>query len=374
MVSSLSSLGEFSSSRIRSWSRSGVARAAHGARDRARLHAAALDAHEHFRRGAGQLLVAELEQELVRARAALLDAAEQLCDAALEARREGLAEDDLVVIAALHPLADALHLGHVLFRLVVADDIRRRGCGRRGHFLAGARQAQRAQPFEIEVVLEPLDDLLLAVHEADVVAEEQPQVLLLGARQAQADGVELEQQVVAEGPDQGQAGVARVAELLHQRAQNGEERGLFGALLFGKQRRKRLQAPAQRPPGQLQRLPVRVRAKNVKKHFRQHLSAQVQRAEFDFTAGAGDLQRRIHAGDVPARIPLRVLVAGRKVEAAAAVQLPQQPLQPLAEGQAGAGARDSDAMRRGVAKNGHPEISRVASAHCEARRRRAASA
>ena len=50
-----------------------------------------------------ELLVAELEEELVRAGAGGLDASEELGGAAFEAGGEGLAEDDLVVVALLHP-------------------------------------------------------------------------------------------------------------------------------------------------------------------------------------------------------------------------------------------------------------------------------
>ena len=49
-----------------------------------------------------------------------------------------------------------------------------------------------------EVVPVALDLLLLAIHEVDVVAKKQVQVLVPGARELFLDGLELEQQIVSE--------------------------------------------------------------------------------------------------------------------------------------------------------------------------------
>ena len=86
-----------------------------------------------------------------------------------------------------------------------------------------------------EIVLEALDLLLLAIHEVDVVAEEEVQVFHVVARQLQLDGIELKQQIVAEGADQRQPRRERMMEFIEQRAQNGKRRGLLAALFFGEQ-------------------------------------------------------------------------------------------------------------------------------------------
>src|SRR3982751_5948585 len=84
-----------------------------------------------------------------------------------------------------------------------------------------------------ELVGEALDLLLLAVHEVDVVAEEEVQVLLVLALQLQVDGVELEQQIVAEGADEGEARVLVGLKPLDGGGEDREGRGLLAALLFG---------------------------------------------------------------------------------------------------------------------------------------------
>src|SRR5580692_11250956 len=75
MVNSDSSFKLFSSSRMASASLSGspVRRAG----NRTGLHAAVFHAHEHFGGRADQLLVAKLQEELIRARAGFLDALEE---------------------------------------------------------------------------------------------------------------------------------------------------------------------------------------------------------------------------------------------------------------------------------------------------------
>ena len=94
----------------------------------------------------------------------------------------------------------------------------------------------------LELVLVALDLLLLAIHVPDLVAEEEVQIFVAVARQLLFDRLELEQQVVAEGADQPEAGILFAAELFDQRAQNRECRGLLAALFFGEERRQRLQA------------------------------------------------------------------------------------------------------------------------------------
>ena len=69
-----------------------------------------------------------------------------------------------------------------------------------------------------------LDQLLLAIHEVDVVAEEEVKVFVSVARQPQLDRIELEQQVVAEGADQRQPRILRIPKLLDQARAEGKRR------------------------------------------------------------------------------------------------------------------------------------------------------
>jgi hypothetical protein len=69
---------------------------------------------------------------------------------------------------------------------------------RRGARLSGGRQFSPR-----EIVAIALDLFLLAIHEIDVVAEVQVQILHARARQLHADRIELEQEIVSERADQG---------------------------------------------------------------------------------------------------------------------------------------------------------------------------
>ena len=137
------------------------------------------------------------------------------------------------------------------------------GAGRALAARAARLRASRGRPAVetsplVEIVAVALDLLLLAVHEADVVAEEQVQVLVAVARQLLLDRLELKQQVVAESAHQAQARILFAAEFVDQRAQNGKRRGLLAALLFRKQRRQRLQTAVQRAVRPAEFLPVRM--------------------------------------------------------------------------------------------------------------------
>ena len=112
--------------------------------------------------------------------------------------------------------------------------------------VAGAREPVRGQIAAREIVLEALDLLLLAIHEINVVAQEQVQVLDASARELQLDRIELKQQIVAERAHQRQARGQRMAEFVDEGAQNRKRRGLLAALFFGEQRGQRFQRPAQR--------------------------------------------------------------------------------------------------------------------------------
>src|SRR5258708_15540135 len=121
------------------------------------------------------------------------------------------------------------------------------------------------------------------------------------AREPLLDGIELEQQIVAERPYQAEAPVLLVAELLDERAQNRKDARLLTALLFRKQSRQRLQLPGQHAAVlQAERIPVWMIAQHRGQHLVQHFAARVQRSELHAPVERQDLERRPSGGEVPA--------------------------------------------------------------------------
>src|SRR5271170_1307207 len=102
--------------------------------------------------------------------------------------------------------------------------------------------------------------------------------------------------------------------------------------------------------------PMRMVFKNTKQHPVQNFSARVQRIELDVAAGASDFNRRANGCYVPARVSFRILVAGRKINAAIAIQLVEQRSQTLLIGDRGRLARYRDSARRLVNQLWHNEI------------------
>ena len=216
-------------------------------------------AHEHFRRRADQLFVAELQKKFVGTGAGVLDALEQFRRAAGIGRAESLAQDHFVIIAAAHAFAHGLDFRHVLFGRVVGND----GAGVAASWRFLTRSAVRATPVggdfaAREIVLEALDLFLLAIHEIDVVAQEQVQVLDAVARKLQLDRIELKQQIVSEAPTSARRDASGWSKFVKQRAQNRKCGRLFAAFLFGKQRGQRFQRPVQRAVFDREILPMRM--------------------------------------------------------------------------------------------------------------------
>ena len=106
-----------------------------------------------------------------------------------------------------------------------------------------------------EIELVALDLLLLAIHEIDVVAEEQVQVLDVVARQLGLDRIEVEQQIVAERAHQREPRRQRIVKFVQQRAQHRKRRRLLAAFLFGEQRGQRLQLAVERRRSASRKIP-----------------------------------------------------------------------------------------------------------------------
>ena len=195
--------------------------------------------------------------------------------------------------------------------------------GRRGHRGAIALQPARGNALAREIEAIAFHLLLLAVHEPDVVAKEEVQVLMAGARQLLLDRFELEKQVVPEGADQSQARVLFAAKFLDQRAQNGEGRRLLAALLFRKKRRQRLEPAVQPVVGQRKLLPMRILRQHRIQQPRNHPAPFIQRVKLHSPVVGHDFEWRAHRRDIPARVSPGILVSRGKINAAAAVEIVQ---------------------------------------------------
>ena len=163
---------------------------------------------------------------------------------------------------------------------------------------ARSRRASRARPRvetppRAKLVLVALDLLFLAVHEPDVVAEEQVQVLVAGARQLLFDGLELEQQVVAERADQRQArsSAPRNSSIRARRMENTE-----GCLLRSSSGNSagRGFKPAREDARLRTRIPPSADGRRAPgaSNSRDLRAALVQRAELHAAVVGDDLQRR----------------------------------------------------------------------------------
>ncbi len=301
-----------------------IAGAARGPGDRAGLHAAALHAHEHFGRSADQLLVPQLQQELVRAGTALLDALKQRRSAFGIVGLEGLAQDHFVVFALPHAFSHRFHLGHILGGLVVAPDFVHGALGWPARRCSSAPQARGGEVAQLKIVAKPLDLLLLAIHVINVVAQKQVQIFLAVPGKFEMDRIELEQKIVAECAHQRQPRIQFALKFPDQRAQNRKSRRLLAAFFFWKQSRKGLQVPPQSRALESELLPMRMAIEHTEKHSVQHFTARVQCIKLDIPSGSRDLNRRAHRSHVPARVAFRIFVPGRKVNSAVSVQLVQQ--------------------------------------------------
>src|SRR5580704_30891 len=141
------------------------------------------------------------------------------------------------------------------------------------------------------------------------------QIFVALARKLQLNGIELKQQVEAESAHQSKPVVFLRAEFVNQRAKDGERGRLFAALFFGEQRWQGLQPPTQSPSLKTKCFPVAVPGKQGIQDLIEHLAAPVQRPEIDIAAGCYDLERWRNRHHIPARITLRILVAGGEINA-----------------------------------------------------------
>ncbi len=137
--------------------------------------------------------------------------------------------------------------------------------------------------------------------------------------------------------------VAKSAELVNERSQDGECGRLLAALLFGKQCGQRLQDAADAAGFERDGFPMRM----VFQHGKQHLAKEgpplVQRIKEQAASAAHHFQGRANGGDIPTGVAPWILVARGKIEAAPRFQPRQQVFHAIGERNRGESSRDDNA-------------------------------
>src|SRR5689334_6149126 len=103
---------------------------------------------------------------------------------------------------------------------MIGDDRTGLEARRRGDLPGPAVQGQGREAFTLKVVLIPLDHFFLAVHEVDVIAEEEVEVLVTVARQSLPDGLELKEKIEPERADKAETGIVEATKLVNKEAQD----------------------------------------------------------------------------------------------------------------------------------------------------------
>ncbi len=116
---------------------------------------------------------------------------------------------------------------------------------------------------------------------------------------------------------------------------------------------QRLQPALQRSALKTELLPMRMAFEQAIQHPVQRFSARVQGSELHFPSRSHDFDRRADRSHIPARISLRIFVAGRQINASVTVQLVQQVAKAFLERDGGGEASNVDSARRGVAQGRH---------------------
>jgi hypothetical protein len=186
-------------------------------------------------------------------------------------------------------LANGFDVGHVLFGGVVGGDGSGGELGRGRDGFGAAGEGEGGEFVEREVVLKALDDLFFAVHEVDVVAKEEVKVFDAVAGEFELDGVELEEEVVAEGAKESEAGVFGMAEGFNEAAEDGESGGLAAALLFGEEGGQGFEEALEAAGGEgFEALPMGVVGEDTVEDLDENGAAGVEGAELEVAPGAED--------------------------------------------------------------------------------------
>ena len=299
----------------------GVVAALDRAGDRAGLDPAAVDPHEHLRRGADQELVRpEIDEEGIGRRVHRLEPARDFRRPVFGTLVEDLPGHDLEEIAAHELLLGGAHEVGIFARLVVAarrDPVR----GREGRIRPAAFQTFRRGAVHGEVVAGPECRGRIVIDLEQLVGQVQHQIAARGiALQHFRHRLELIGEIVAEGAVEAELAPLLGAEQRHDGPQHGKDARHARTLFLG-HRRGRLD------DGQVDDVVATRAARDVViagqrrvDEAEQHTAARVQRLDAHVAPGRRDDQRRIDEGDVLARVAAGIFVVGEQDRPAARVE------------------------------------------------------
>ena len=196
------------------------------------------------------------------------------------------------------------------------------------------------------------------VDDDQLVGQVEDQLALVGGPlEPETDGLELEREVVAEGPVEAEVRFVGMVEEVDERPQHREHRGLPAALLLGEARRgggHRHRDGARAGPD----LGNGVESgEGAGDGGEEHLAPWVERLHVDPSAAPGQREGRIDEAHVPARVSPGELVAGGEQGAAMRVQRLDHGLDRALDGEALHVPMDADASAREVAVGRHAGVS-----------------
>ena len=211
---------------------------------------------------------------------------------------------------------------------MVGNDGAGSALGRWSNLRGIARKAVGGNTLPFEIVLVVVDLLLLEIGEEDIVAEKQVQVFVAGTGQPLDDGIELEQQVVAERAYQAEVRILFLAELFDEAPQDGEDRRLPAALLLREERGHGLQPARQQARFEAELFPMGMAGQHGMEHLEDLAATLIERAELHAAVVGDDLEGRAGGADVPTRISPGILVSRGKINPTVPIQLACEVRQP----------------------------------------------
>jgi hypothetical protein len=221
---------------------------------------------------------------------------------------ERLPRHHLEQVTALERIAREAHAIRVFAGGVVAGSLHARGTPIR-LAPALAREPVRGAAIAIEVVTPAHRPLASVIDDDELVGQVEDQIaLVFGTREAQAHGLELEGQVVAEGAVEPEVGILRTGEEPLQRANHREDRRLLAALLFREARAGLRHASLERRLADLELLDRRDRLELGSDPRQQDAAAFAVAGDPKAARTRHELERRIDEAHVPTRVASRVLV------------------------------------------------------------------
>ena len=217
-----------------------------------------------------------------------------------------------------------------------------------------AGQAGGGTAARLEVVAAPLGHLAAMVHDDQLVGQVEDEIALIGgARQARADRLELEREIVAEGAVEPEVRLLGVPEELDQRAQQREHGGLTAPIFFREAARRCAHRHRDRVVGPLEALDLIEPLERLGDGGEQDQAAGVQGLGAEPAAPGHERERRIHEPHVPASVAAGVLVARCEQHAAARVEGVHDRLDGIRHRERLHRAVDADAPTREVAVTAH---------------------